>query len=129
MTKILNFTLKIKGGGREGWHMQSPPTLPPPKIWNVHPWDDLGKRHFVLGKCHFAPESAFPYLSRGIHFTPIDPSIFVQDFYVKFEHKSCYISLPQKSIQDVSKNYFKKYPYIDDLHINSDHDENGTVDI
>ena len=29
MTKMLNFGLKIKGGGREGVHMRSPPTLPP----------------------------------------------------------------------------------------------------
>ena len=37
MTKILNFALKIKGGGWWGrWHIRSPPTLPPPKIWNVH---------------------------------------------------------------------------------------------
>ena len=28
MTKISNFALKIKGGGREGG---SPPTLPPPQ--------------------------------------------------------------------------------------------------
>ena len=31
MTKIFNFALKIKGGGRGGWHMRSPPTLPPPQ--------------------------------------------------------------------------------------------------
>ena len=32
MTKILNFGLKIKWGGSSGgWHMRSPPTLPPPK--------------------------------------------------------------------------------------------------
>ena len=32
MTKILKFALKIKGGWQGGWHMRSPPTLPPPKF-------------------------------------------------------------------------------------------------
>ena len=32
VTKIFNFALKIKEGGREGGTCLSPPTLPPPKI-------------------------------------------------------------------------------------------------
>ena len=44
MTKIFNFALKIKGGGREGGTCEvlrpcHPP--PPPKIWNVHLIVDL----------------------------------------------------------------------------------------
>ena len=36
MTKILNFALKIKGGGREGGTCQVLRPCHPPKIWNVH---------------------------------------------------------------------------------------------
>ena len=40
MTKILNFALKIKGGGREGGTCEvlrpCHPLPPPKKIWNVH---------------------------------------------------------------------------------------------
>ena len=32
MTKILNFTLKIKGGGREGGNAKSSDPATPPKI-------------------------------------------------------------------------------------------------
>ena len=37
MTKILNFALKIKGGGREGGTCEVLRPCHPPKIWNVHP--------------------------------------------------------------------------------------------
>ena len=36
MTKILDFALKIKGGGREGGTREVLPPCHPPKIWNVH---------------------------------------------------------------------------------------------
>ena len=36
MTKILNFDLKIKGGGREGGTCEVLRPCHPPKIWNVH---------------------------------------------------------------------------------------------
>ena len=36
MTKILNFALKIKGGGREGGTCKVLRPCQPPKIWNVH---------------------------------------------------------------------------------------------
>ena len=36
MTKILNFALKIKGGGREGGTCEDLRPCHPPKIWNVH---------------------------------------------------------------------------------------------
>ena len=36
MTKIFNFALKIKGGGREGGTCEVLPPCHPPKIWNVH---------------------------------------------------------------------------------------------
>ena len=36
MTKILNFALKIKGGGREGGTCEVLRLCHPPKIWNVH---------------------------------------------------------------------------------------------
>ena len=36
MTKILNFALKIKGGGREGGPCEVLRPCHPPKIWNVH---------------------------------------------------------------------------------------------
>ena len=36
MTKILNFALKIKGGGREGGTCEVLRPCHPPKIWNVH---------------------------------------------------------------------------------------------
>ena len=43
MTKILNFALKIKGGGREGGTCEVLRPCHPLKIWNVHllvstPW-------------------------------------------------------------------------------------------
>ena len=39
MTKILNFVLKIKGGGREGGKCEVLRPCHPPKIWNVHKID------------------------------------------------------------------------------------------
>ena len=36
MRKILNFALKIKGGGREGGACEVLRPCHPPKIWNVH---------------------------------------------------------------------------------------------
>ena len=36
MTKILNFALKIKEGGREGGTCEVLRPCHPPKIWNVH---------------------------------------------------------------------------------------------
>ena len=36
MTKMSDFTLKIKGGGREGGTCQVLRPCHPPKIWNVH---------------------------------------------------------------------------------------------
>ena len=36
MTKILNFALKIKGGGREGGTCEVLRPCHPLKIWNVH---------------------------------------------------------------------------------------------
>ena len=36
MTKILNFALKIKGGGREGGTCEVLRPCHPPKLWNVH---------------------------------------------------------------------------------------------
>ena len=36
MAKILNFALKIKGGGREGGTCEVLRPCQPPKIWNVH---------------------------------------------------------------------------------------------
>ena len=36
MTKVLNFGLKIKGGGREGGTCEVLRPCLPPKIWNVH---------------------------------------------------------------------------------------------
>ena len=36
MTNILNFALKIKGGGREGSTCEVLRPCHPPKIWNVH---------------------------------------------------------------------------------------------
>ena len=36
MTKILNFALKIKGGGRKGGTYEVLRPCHPPKIWNVH---------------------------------------------------------------------------------------------
>ena len=36
MTKILNFALKIKGGGREGGTCEVLRPCHPSKIWNVH---------------------------------------------------------------------------------------------
>ena len=38
MTKILNFALKIKGGGREGGTCEVLRPCHPLKIWNVHQW-------------------------------------------------------------------------------------------
>ena len=39
MTEILNFALKIKGGGREGGTCEVLRSChPPKKIWNVHLW-------------------------------------------------------------------------------------------
>ena len=35
MTKMLNFSLKIKGGGREGGTCEVLRPCLPPKIWNV----------------------------------------------------------------------------------------------
>ena len=43
MTKILNFALKIKGGGREGGTCEVLRPCHPPKIWNVH----LGKVEYA----------------------------------------------------------------------------------
>ena len=40
MTKILNFALKIKGGGREGGTCEVLRPCHPPKIWNVHHQND-----------------------------------------------------------------------------------------
>ena len=42
MTKIFNFALKIKGGGREGGTCEVLLPCHPPKIWNVH-----------TGMCHY----------------------------------------------------------------------------
>ena len=36
MTKIINFAMKIKGGGREGGTCEVLRPCHPPKIWNVH---------------------------------------------------------------------------------------------
>ena len=36
MTKMYNFALKIKGGGREGDRYEVLRLCHPPKIWNVH---------------------------------------------------------------------------------------------
>ena len=36
MTKVLNFALKIKGGGREGGTCEVLRPCHPPKIWNMH---------------------------------------------------------------------------------------------
>ena len=36
MTKIFNFALKIKGGGRDGGTCEVLRPCHPPKIWNVH---------------------------------------------------------------------------------------------
>ena len=36
MTKIFNFALNIKGGGREGGTCEVLRPCHPPKIWNVH---------------------------------------------------------------------------------------------
>ena len=36
MTKVFNFALKIKGGGREGGTCEVLRPCHPPKIWNVH---------------------------------------------------------------------------------------------
>ena len=36
MTKIFDFALKIKGGGREGRTCEVLRPCHPPKIWNVH---------------------------------------------------------------------------------------------
>ena len=44
MTKILNFALKIKGGGREGGTCEVLRPCHPPKIWNVH----LGKNCYTV---------------------------------------------------------------------------------
>ena len=42
MTKMLNFSLKIKGVvGRVAHARSSDPATPPPKIWNVHLRTDL----------------------------------------------------------------------------------------
>ena len=45
MTKILNFALKIKVGGREGGTCEVLRPCHPPKIWNVHL---LNKFKYVL---------------------------------------------------------------------------------
>ena len=45
MTKILNFALKIKGGGREGGTCEVLRPCHPPKIWNVHLVGMLFERH------------------------------------------------------------------------------------
>ena len=36
MTKFFNFSLKLKGGGREGGRCEVLRPCHPPKIWNVH---------------------------------------------------------------------------------------------
>ena len=41
MTKIFNFALKIKGGGREGGTCEVLRPCHPQKIWNVHQGDAL----------------------------------------------------------------------------------------
>ena len=45
MTKILNFALKIKGGGREGGACEVLRPCHPLKIWNVHmfPYNEILK--------------------------------------------------------------------------------------
>ena len=37
MTKMFDFSLKIKGGGREGGTCEVLRPCHPPQIWNVHP--------------------------------------------------------------------------------------------
>ena len=46
MTKIFNFVLKIKGGGREGGTCEVLRPCHPPKIWNVHQYKFLTKGLF-----------------------------------------------------------------------------------
>ena len=47
MTKILNFALKIKGGGREGGTCEVLRPCHPPKIWNVHCIADFSSKNDI----------------------------------------------------------------------------------
>ena len=61
MTKILYFSLKIKGGGREGGTREVLRPCHPLKIWNVHLVRAMEFRN-VIAVCrelHFLTSSAF----------------------------------------------------------------------
>ena len=58
MTKILNFALKIKGGGRESGTCKVLRPCHPLKIWNVHlPLSRLGGGYLIPPLRHFACDS------------------------------------------------------------------------
>ena len=71
MTKILNLPLKIKGDGREGWHMRSPPTLPPPPKKNLE--RALKKKHYRVVSVNLvlilSERILFMYSFKVIHFS------------------------------------------------------------
>ena len=61
MTKILNFALKIKGGGREGGTCEVLRPCHPPKIWNVHLRETQGINHAAIRR----KEEGFIYFIKG----------------------------------------------------------------
>ena len=68
MTKMVNFALKIKGGGREGGTSEVLRPCHPPKIWNVH----LGS---LRSPCIRSKFDILAVFGRGGDFSQINQSI------------------------------------------------------
>ena len=62
MTRILNFALKIKGGGREGGTCEVLRPCHSPKIWNVHFVPNFGlftMSNHQIWSCHMTQVKNF----------------------------------------------------------------------
>ena len=64
MTKIFNFALKIKGGGREGGRGEVLRPCHPPKIWNVHL--SIHTNTLLHGNLYRLVFLQFDWLKRGL---------------------------------------------------------------
>ena len=97
VTKIFNFALKIKEGGREGGKIRSPPTLPPPKFgtctWPTN-LANVWARVQTFVQCKYfdklsirtviAKWQTFLKLVKCIHFTVIYTLLYALAKYVGF---------------------------------------------
>ena len=87
MTKIFDFALEIKGGGREGGTCEVLRPCHPPKIWNVHQSGHQGRFKALSRHSSFASSKVDYSVGEHLYMLPSDMTLKIRPGTVGYNNK------------------------------------------